>query len=856
MTVRALILGILLASFIAVGTYFNDWVIEQSPLVGNHLPMGVFGILLLVLMAANPVLGRINKWCRLRVTELAFIAALGLAVCGWPGSSFFRVFVGYVALPAHDYKSQPAWQAADVMSYVPGGAPEVAAGHVRDWPELLQTLSNGNAADANPAAKRLWAGLNEQERRQFQSLKTRSVKASLEADEKRRVLKAINDTLIRPIDPKAELKPLCWAVAADQLPDKAADWLADRNQSLATAKSFDRQKETLASGGAAAERKLMRADWQSQWHGDQAEMATQRANRATLTALLPELILPAPTGDGNVLNGGRADPIATDVLVQGWDGKRPLGVMDLPWYAWWPVIRTWGSISILLTLAILCLTMIVHPQWSKRELLSYPTVKFFEQITHTEEGKLLPTMLRSKLFWISVSIIFGIHVLNGLQVWFPRYVPGIPLNFDFGGIRKLWPTAFRVPRSGPMLYPKILPIAIGFAFFLSKDISLSVGLSVPLWVLFGAVLMTNGVTVSGGTFDNGPSPMLRFGAFAGMAMIILYVGRTYYLNVLLSSVGARRHKSTPAYATWSFRVLIICVALAGAAMNAWAGLDWVMASLFIACLLVCSLCLARLNAENGVFFAQADWGATGVAISLLGVSAIGPEALAALVICGSLMLYATREITMPFLVNALNLAERVGKTPPRKSVWPIGGLIVVGFFLALSATLYWQYTSGCSVKDAWGRGSAKQHMGIVAKVVTELGARGELTESNEVEGAARIGRIQIDETAMTWAAVGLGFVLVCSVARLRLPWWPLHPVIFLMWGAWGTSQLAFSFIISWVIKSVVMRCGGAKGYRAVMPVMVGFIAGDLLASIGWAAVGAVYYFVTGTSPQVYSVIPR
>ena len=125
---RAVIIGLLLGVSIAGLTYFNDAVVRSSFVIGNQFPIGVFGVLMLLLLGVNPLLGRLGKRWPLRPGELALITALGLAVCGWPGSGFFRYFTTTLALPPKLINANPAWQAAHVMSYVPGGSARLGMG--------------------------------------------------------------------------------------------------------------------------------------------------------------------------------------------------------------------------------------------------------------------------------------------------------------------------------------------------------------------------------------------------------------------------------------------------------------------------------------------------------------------------------------------------------------------------------------------------------------------------------------------------------------------------------------------------------------------------------------------------------
>ena len=100
----------------------------------------------------------------------------------------------------------------------------------------------------------------------------------------------------------------------------------------------------------------------------------------------------------------------------------------------------------------------------------------------------------------------------------------------------------------------------------------------------------------------------------------------------------------------------------------------------------------------------------------------------------------------------------------------------------------------------------------------------------------------------------LGLVLVTAAARLRLPWWPLHPVAFLIWGTYPANRFAFSFLMGWALKTTVTSLGGGRAYHAMVPLMIGIVAGEVAISFFWLAVGTLYYFSTGMSPTWYSVI--
>jgi hypothetical protein len=74
------------------------------------------------------------------------------------------------------------------------------------------------------------------------------------------------------------------------------------------------------------------------------------------------------------------------------------------------------------------------------------------------------------------------------------------------------------------------------------------------------------------------------------------------------------------------------------------------------------------------------------------------------------------------------------------------------------------------------------------------------------------------------------------VARLRFWWWPLHPVGYIVGNSWGMHWYLTAFLVGWGAKSLVIRYGGLRLYRATLPLAIGLIAGDVLNSAIWSAV--------------------
>lgn len=118
MSIRSIILGVFFALLLVCIGHFNDAYIGQTPLVGNHFPIYVVGILLLFVLFINPILRSIKK-LSFSKAELAILFILPLSVAVIPGSGFLRMFTPALIMPKHYYNMTPTWQKNDAMSYVP-----------------------------------------------------------------------------------------------------------------------------------------------------------------------------------------------------------------------------------------------------------------------------------------------------------------------------------------------------------------------------------------------------------------------------------------------------------------------------------------------------------------------------------------------------------------------------------------------------------------------------------------------------------------------------------------------------------------------------------------------------------------
>lgn len=119
MTFRAIIVGLIGAALVCGFGYFNDAVLRQTYMVGNSLPISVYGSFIILVLLINPLLGRIWKKLSLSGVELAVILTLTLSACCIPGSGLMRTFTATLVMPFNYNKTTAAWSDQKVLTQVP-----------------------------------------------------------------------------------------------------------------------------------------------------------------------------------------------------------------------------------------------------------------------------------------------------------------------------------------------------------------------------------------------------------------------------------------------------------------------------------------------------------------------------------------------------------------------------------------------------------------------------------------------------------------------------------------------------------------------------------------------------------------
>ncbi|MBT4814961.1 MAG: hypothetical protein HON70_04640, partial [Lentisphaerae bacterium] len=608
-----------------------------------------------------------------------------------------------------------------------------------------------------------------------------------------------------------------------------------------------------------------------------------RSGAADVVATVPEqMLVNVDSDDGTVLNGYVCG------LAQG---DQHIPIRAVPWGSWAKTVTFWLPFVLALTIGMFGLAAVVHRQWSEHESLPYPISTFAHALLPGDDGTV--AVLRAPLFWVGAAPILLMQLNNYLAQWFPVLLIPIRLRVDLSSLYVALPFL-----NGPGFSYQLSFAVLGLAYFLRTNVAFSVGVVPYLYTAIALVLGAYGVSLSGGDHLGGNYNTFLFaGGYLGVFMLMLYTGRHYYRNALHQGLLFPAAGATPATSTRQIRaalvgvivaatLLLVCRTgwlwalpggVAAGLLHSWAaprltargpvdqqavwgmrvfiagilvflallvslGLDWQLAVLFAAITVVTFVVVSRAVAETGAFLFGTFFLPGALLLGFAGAVAIGPRTALTMALASSAILLAPGWAPMPFMVQALKLAD-MAKADVHKTAKCGIAVLLLCAPLALAVTLYWSYDRGAPIR-VWPH-AANQYPGRdMVRMTARLQAQGMLDTAASVSGWERLPHLSPNRPQVVAFVIAAALTVLCGWCGLRLTKWPFHPVMFLFLGSFHGQWISVSLLAGCAVKAGVIRYGGADLYNRVKPLMVGFIAGSVVAATIPTIVGGVYYLAT------------
>ena len=555
-----------------------------------------------------------------------------------------------------------------------------------------------------------------------------------------------------------------------------------------------------------------------------------------------------------LVNNGQYDD---DMFVSAWEGMSlggdTIGMGDIPWGAWTRPISVWMPVLVLFFIASICMALMVHRQWSVHERLPYPIAQLAGAVMGTDSSAPPGAIFRRRMFWLGAGVILFIHVCNGLNKWTDGKFIEIPMVYNFfEALHQLTWLNTGVWGFG-LVHVALWPTLIAFACFIDNDVSFSLGISaIPFWIM-GTFCVTSGINLDWNYVDGGVLGWQMAGSFLAVGVTILYLGRRFYVRLLGRAVGLASGGEVRGYETWACRAFLLCGLLL-VVLFVSMGLQWPFAAIAIGLFLLGFLVFARMSVESGLVTLQTWWQPLGVVIGLFGAEALGLRTIALIGVFYPVLSFDRHECLMPMIVNGLRICQNNTLTPGRvgvTSVWVLLIVIAVAVPFGLWVDHNWGFSHG------YGGAVSAAPSGTftyLSKAYNKLKPAGQLIPSADKTTWQRLTSIAPDRKFLIAIGLGFGVVLLLSALRMRFTWWPLHPILLLIWGTYILQEVAYSFLLGWFIKRMALKYG--VSWRTLKTLMIGVIAGDLAGGALWMIVGAIQYGISGQTPPKYFIFPQ
>ncbi len=478
------------------------------------------------------------------------------------------------------------------------------------------------------------------------------------------------------------------------------------------------------------------------------------------------------------------------------------GNSTIDFQAWAGQIIVWCGFMFVFTISTLSLMYIIRRQWIEREHLPFPTVTLPLEIARDQAP-----VLRDRFFWIGTVATFGIVWWNSLAMNYPAMPRIWTRTTDLSA-------SFANPPWNAMnpVVVTFFPFVIGIGYLLSTEVVFSCWffyIAHKLAAVWGAATGWSAGTVGGqSTF-----PWLSFqaaGAFLGLAGVSLWVSRRHLADVWRAAFGgnpdndadARGYRLACTGLAFSMLFMIVFTVMAGASV--------IVATVWVIIMLLYLLAATRIRAETGNAWPvgpQVD--GLQLFVSFGGSGAFHGSDLTALTyVRAATAQQDFRSVCMSHQLDGFKFGDAVGIKPGKLAgamTIAVGFGLVVSFIIAL---FVWTKFGALAKAEPWRSLMGRNSFTKLSNWLTVPSAP--------------------DRGGMMGVGLGIAFTIFLSLMRVRYVWWPFHPAGYCMSTTSVAGSAWMPFFIAWLAKVCIVRGGGMKLYKRMLPLFLGLIAGDFL----------------------------
>lgn len=482
--------------------------------------------------------------------------------------------------------------------------------------------------------------------------------------------------------------------------------------------------------------------------------------------------------------------------------------------AWVIPVLAWSAFVFVFVLTMLMINVLVRRQWVEGEKLTYPIIQLPLKMINDHSS-----LFRNSLFWVGFGIAGGVNLLNQLHFMYPS-VPGI--NLKLNDLQRYFTER---PWSGIGWFPiSFYPSVIGLGFLIPLDLLFSCWFFYLFWKAQRIIIFAFGLSSRGGAYA-GYQGMIEqsAGGYIGLFFIAIWVSRRYLIRIVKFAMGLEKIDDSEEPLPYRLAlILLIAGFLLLVAFSRAAGMSVWLGIIFFAFYLMINFVITRMRVEMGVPIHDIHNGGPDLLfVPAIGTRRLGPRNLSII----SMYWWFNRthySDPMPHQLEEFKLAEQTNTS--NKSMLFV---IIFATFISIFAT-FWSYVDPShrvGMEEARMNWVGSESMARLQDWLHNLSGPSVSTPMN--------------------FGIGMIFTLFLAFMRTRFLWWQFHPAGYAISNSWGMAIAWFPLFIAWIAKSLVMRFGGLRLHRQVVPFFMGlmlgeFVIGSSLSIIGTIA-GKTYY---------------
>jgi hypothetical protein len=498
----------------------------------------------------------------------------------------------------------------------------------------------------------------------------------------------------------------------------------------------------------------------------------------------------------------------------------------VPWSQWAQPALAWGLLVAAMFAAFLGLNVLMRRQWAEHERFTFPLTIIPQQLFAEEDGRI--ALFRNRVMWLGFGLTLVLAVAEGVRFYVPNFPSVVPRIVGLGTYV-----------DSPVLKAFLQNVSIGgqstgigFSFcLLAVALLVETDVLFSLWSMFLLFQLWSlcGKVFNGGRYPGYPWEFQQaMGAFIAYALLAVFVGRQHLGRVLRSVVG-RGETPEPFREMMSYRRALLLVAgalVALAGWGLWTGIGVRAALFFFGYILVCGFAASKIRAEMGAPFGYFTpiYGLQFVA-AIGGYALFHSTALLVISIAAGFMCTACFLYIAPVQVEMMELGRQFRVRPADigagLTLGLAGGLVIGGFVL-----LCWAYGFGVDnlrntspYEQNWYFGDHRTREASLDRAV-QGGTLGRSPETAPLD--------VVHNPDARGLGIGAGITAVLAVLRAKLPWFPFHPLGYVLASSHFMRTCWFLFFLAWAARLVLFRVGGAHMIRRGL---VPFCAGMFLACI-------------------------